>query len=356
MKTAAAVLALFVSSHLRSSRVVVVESFSIVGAIHRHRSDVAPSREAFHQRAVPLNLSKGDDDNDKNNSDDASPPPIIPKKSRIEGNQVLPTARDMEVMDEMITKLANAKPYELPNAVRRAFRVISSPRFFLRIATRTDMAADNNNTEEQLKLQALASNLVATLEAVVETTEEQLDERAKEVEDVVKAAAEPLTGEFLVPLLPQQVEEMRKKVEALEPSSLDETFLSTVDAWMMKSHEDGMDGMVGILQKVLQMYSGVQIKRARERLNNSNNNNDGNEEPTAAAKLLETLLTVDADRWDAEIRLAAKEQDVKPKALISEIQRTMETVVLGLENGSMAQRVQAEYLRELVTRAEAMQS
>jgi hypothetical protein len=30
----------------------------------------------------------------------------------------------------------------------------------------------------------------------------------------------------------------------------------------------------------------------------------------------------------------------------------METVILGLENGSMAQRVQAEYLKEMVTRAE----
>jgi hypothetical protein len=40
--------------------------------------------------------------------------------------------------------------------------------------------------------------------------------------------------------------------------------------------------------------------------------------------------------------------------LVKEIQRTMEGVILGLENGSMAQRVQAEYLRELITRVEAM--
>ena len=348
MKISAVVLALFLSAHPRSMTVVLVDSFAVGGTVLRQCSDVALPR-VFHQRKVQVHLSKGGDDADNNRSEQ----PSIPKKSRIEGNQVLPTARDIEVMDEMITKLANAKPYELPNAVRRAFRVISSPRFFLRIATRTDLAADQ--PEEQLKLQALAANLVATLEAVVETTEEQLDERAKEVEDVVKAAAEPTTGEFLVPLLPQQVEEMRKKVEALEPSSLDETFLSTVDAWMMKSHEDGMDGMVGILQKVLQMYSGVQIKRARQRLNEGGGGSKG-EPKIPAAQLLETLLTVDADRWDTEIRGAAKEQSVTPKALISEIQRTMETVVLGLENGSMAQRVQAEYLRELVTRAEAMQS
>jgi hypothetical protein len=140
-------------------------------------------------------------------------------------------------MDEMITKLADAKPYELPNAVRRAFRVVSSPQFFMRIAELTDKATDS---EEKEKFAALASNLVATLEVVVETTEETLDERAKEVEAILKAAAEPETGDFLVPLLPQQVQSMRKVVEGLEPSSLDEGFLSTVDAFMNKSHQDGM--------------------------------------------------------------------------------------------------------------------
>jgi len=305
-----------------------------VGISPHHHSALLQQVVASQTKTI-LNLAKNDD----------GEAPRIPKRSQIEGNQVEPTARDLEVMDEMITKLSDAKPYELPNAVRRAFRVISSPKFFMRIAERIDSARDETDKE---KLQALASNLVATLEAVVETTEEQLDERAKEVEAVVKAAAEPKTGEFLVPLLPAQVEAMRKTLEGLEPSSLDEGFLSTVDAWMNKSHEDGMDGMVTILQKVLQMYSGVQIVRARERLS------ENKSEPTAAAELLAKLLTMDTDRWDSEIRSATKE-DVKPAALISEIQKTMETVVLGLENGSMAQRVQAEYLRELVTRAEAVQ-
>ncbi len=289
-------------------------------------------RHHAFEHAVALHLSKNDNDD-----------PPMPKRSRLDGNQVNPTARDLEVMDEMIHKLANAKPYELPNAVRRAFRVISSPKFFMRIAALMDIT---NDPIEKEKLGALASNLAATLEVVVETTEEQLDERAKEVENVVKAAAEPKTGEFLVPLLPKQVEAMRTKIESLEPSSLDEGFLSTVDAWMNKSHQDGMDGMVGILQKVLQMYSGIQIIRARERLAG------GSPEKTPASQLFENLLVVDSDQWDVEIRNGTK--DVKPAALVGEIQRTMETVVLGLENGSMAQRVQAEFLRELVTRVEAI--
>lgn len=253
-------------------------------------------------------------------------------------------------MDEMVMKLADAKPYDLPNAVRRAFRVVSSPRFFMRIAELTDKATD---PVEKDKLAALASNLVATLEVVVETTEETLDERAKEVETVLKAAAEPETGDFLVPLLPKQVQAMRKVVEGLEPSSLDEGFLSTVDAFMNKSHQDGMDGMVEILQKCLQQYSGVSILRARKNVDEGDNEASS----TKASDLFDKLLEIDTDSWDDEIRSGlASSDDMTTQKLTNEIQKTMENVVLGLENGSMAQRVQAEYLRELVTRVEAIEA
>ena len=263
-------------------------------------------------------------------------------RSRIEGNQRDPTQEELEIMDEMITKLADAKPYELPNAVRRAFRVCSSPQFFMRIAARADQTKEE---QEKEKLSALASNLVATLDALVSTTEDQLDERAKEVENVVKAAAEPDTGEFLVPLTIERIEAMQEKLKKLDPSTLDEGFLSTVDAWMNKSHQDGMDGMVNILQKVLQMVAGLQVSRARaaHELDES-----------AEAALFETLLKTDTDMWDAAIKSGLDK--VSAADLTSEVQRTMETVVLGLENGSMQQRVMAEYLRELVTRIEAVNS
>lgn len=244
-------------------------------------------------------------------------------------------------MDEMIDKLAQAKPYELPNAVRRAFRVVSSPQFFLRIAQKTDAA---ETEQDKQRLQSLASNLVSTLEMVVETTEEQLDERAKQVEKVVKAAAEPNSGEFLVPLLPERLQAMRKQLLALEESSLDEGFLSTLDAWINKSHQDGMDLMVGILQKVLQMYAGLQITRALQR--QSSGEQQGNE--PGYREMME-LLATDADEWDAQLR-----QIDDTSALMRQVQKTMENIVLSLDAGSMAQRVQAEYLKELVHRIEAL--
>jgi hypothetical protein len=107
---------------------------------------------------------------------------------------------------------------------------------------------------EKEKLSALADNLVNTIQAVVSMTEDTLDERAKEVEKVVKAASEPDSGEFLVPLSKERVDAMRKEVEGLEEESLNEGFLSTIDSWMNKAHQDGMDGMVTIMQTALQIY------------------------------------------------------------------------------------------------------
>lgn len=263
--------------------------------------------------------------------------------SRIEGNQREPNAQDIAIMDEMIRKMSDAKPYELPSAVKRAFRICSSPRFFLRIAELCDLEEDDS---EKDKLSALATNLAVTVETVVATTKEQLDERAKDVEEVVKAASEPDSGEFLVPLATERVEAMRASLKSLEPFKLDENFLATVDAWIVKSHQDGMDGMVTILQKLLQQYAGLQVSRARAMQQKANN--------SPASVLLESLFASDPDFWESKI-LDGLNDGVTSSGLVAEIQRTMETVILALENGSMAQRIQAEYLKELVTRAEALQ-
>ena len=303
------------------------------------------------------------------NDDDEPQEPVPPSSSQIEGNQRAPTAQELSLMDDMITKLAAAEPYELPGAVSKAIRVVSSPQFFLRIANRADQETE---PEMKARLLALSENLVQTIQAVVSTMEERLDDRAKDVESVVQAAAEPDSGEFLVPLSAERVDAMRDALAKLDASALDEGFLSTVDAWMNKSHQDGMDGMVGILQKVLQMYAGAEIRRARAALQaNVGAAVSGKSQATAdevlaaeekqgpkpAAALMERLMQVDADLWDVEMRKSFEdaESGVTSKALLGEVQRTIEGVVLGLENGSMAQRVQAEFLKELVQRIEALE-
>ena len=43
---------------------------------------------------------------------------------------------------------------------------------------------------------------------------------------------------------------------------LDEALLSNAYAWMRKSHDDGLDGMVALLQKALQTYASIAITAA----------------------------------------------------------------------------------------------
>jgi hypothetical protein len=312
-----------------------------------------------------LSGSRGGTDDGDNNVDDQQQQQQQRRRSRLEGNQREATPREIAVMDDMITKLMYAKPYELPGSVSRAFRVVSTPRFFLRIAERVDMATSE---EERLLLKTLADNITSTLAAVVSTAQDKLDECAEVVETIVTAAAEPDSGEFLVPLSQDRFQSMQNALKRVDPSALNEGFLSTVDAYMNKSMQDGLDGMVAILQKVLQLYAGTQISRARTQLQSNvaaalragqqqpPTDQDSSSSPPAAAAvvtLFEDLLQMDSDQWDAELqrRMAS---EVSKSALMGEVQRTIEGVVLGLESGSMAQRVQAEYLRELSTRIEAV--
>ena len=53
---------------------------------------------------------------------------------------------------------------------------------------------------------------------------------------------------------------------SIDENDLDEGIFGSVDAWMNKSYEDGLDGMVGILQKLLQMYAGNAILNAKTEL------------------------------------------------------------------------------------------
>lgn len=104
--------------------------------------------------------------------------------------------------------------------------------------------------------------------------------------------------------------------------------------------------MVQILQTLLQMYAGTQIFRARAA-------KEGAQDTKPEEEVFDRLLQIETDRWEAEIRKASS--DVSPSALKTEVQRSMETIVLGLESGSTAQQVQAEYLRELVARIEQVE-
>jgi hypothetical protein len=58
--------------------------------------------------------------------------------------------------------------------------------------------------------------------------------------------------------------------------------------------------------------------------------------------------------WPRHPRAKAKSGDLSEPAFMEELQKRMEVVVLGLQSGSYAQRVQAEYLKEVEARAKTV--
>lgn len=76
-------------------------------------------RLAFVTRSA---LAASASNNDNGGGEEQRKPPL---RSRLEGNSRAPTEQELVIMDEMITKLADAKPYELPNAVRNGKPIIS---------------------------------------------------------------------------------------------------------------------------------------------------------------------------------------------------------------------------------------
>ena len=103
-----------------------------------------------------------------------------------------------------------------------------------------------------------------------------------------------------------------------------------------------MDGMVTIMQTALQIYAGTVISRARVRLQAnvgaavSGEDQAAADALVAAAKegdsnaasdLLEKLLHIHTDDWEMEIKKGT-ESGVKKEALVSEVQKTMESLIL----------------------------
>ena len=155
--------------------------------------------------------------------------------------------------DALIKELADTEVFNLPAKVRQEtiLRQVGRPQFFLRIAE----LCDDADEEEREKLTALADNLAKTLTVVVESAEQKIDDSSAILQEVVASCAEP-DGEFLVPLSEERFSSLQKAVwTKMEAGELGEIALSTVDAWAKKAQDDGLDGMVSILRKVLQLYA-----------------------------------------------------------------------------------------------------
>jgi len=235
--------------------------------------------------------------------------------------------QQQQQQDELIRSLADVGQLELPAAVSQYIKEVSSPAFFMRIASLSDETQDE---EEKQKLAALASNLVVALEVVVQRTEERLDDSAEVVQQVLAAAAEE-DGEFQLPLKPERIASMRAAL-LHRRLLVDEGVLSCLFAYMNKANEDELDGMVSIFQTMLQQWAAIELLEAK---------------PQNA--VLEEMLKDDPALWNAILAKSIKEEGDK-EDLLTAVQACVEKVVLQKASGSYGQRVQAEFLREMMGR------
>lgn len=103
----------------------------------------------------------------------------------------------------------------------------------------------------------------------------------------------------------------------------------------------------------MQYYAGIAISSARRDLINAVAKNvaavDDDvvvPEESSCSKFFTDLIVCEREEWGE--RLKDLPEGVDLGGLSNEAQKTIESVVLGLENGSVRQRVWAEYLREIV--------
>jgi len=196
---------------------------------------------------------------------------------------------------------------------------------WLRMASRIDNV---NTDEEKDAIADVMSKCMKIIEATLKKAEETIDRSSEQLQRIISAAADQTTMEFDVPL---KSDALRRMEAEIKNCTVDEGMLNTTYAWIRKSDEDKMDGMVHILQKFLQVYAAGELNKNK-------------------APLDELLGCSNTDDWPVVFQKLVNE-GYGEVAFTKELQQRMEEVVLGLTNGSYAQRVQAEYLKEVEERS-----
>ena len=230
---------------------------------------------------------------------------------------------EVAAMDALIDLMAAAKTDEELTKIVAENVLSFDQKMWMRFASRSDAAT---TTEAKTAVMELASKTMKLVETMVQKTESTIQESSAALQNIVGAAADPTSGEFDVPLKQDALERMKK---ALEKTTVDERTLNTLYAWIRKSDENKLDGMVHILQRLLQLYAAREL--------------DENSSP------LDKVIRSNAEDWTMHL-IDITNEGYGETAFAKDLQRRMEGVVLNLPNGSYAQRVQAEYLKEIEDR------
>lgn len=208
------------------------------------------------------------------------------------------------------------------------------------------------------------------VEAVVQQTDRQLSTAGESLQAVLAAGADKKTGEWELPLSTEALLRMRAElnrqyegkrdaktgaiVEGSAPAGPfdEEAFLSNAFSWMRKAADDGKDGLVEILQKALQLYASRALSGSSSSSSSSSSANVGD----PSEEVLNGVIAADEREWDFLLSQALASGSVSAAGFAAAVRKRMEGVALGLPSGSYAQRVQAEFLKEVEERGEEVLS
>lgn len=240
-------------------------------------------------------------------------------------------------LDDLIDMLLDAKSAQDLSAKVAENALSFDQSFWLRLAARADTAQED---EQKDRLKSLANVVMQILDALVKKTDEQLTDSSEVLQEILIAGADE-NGQWEVPLSDSKTESMRLVMDS-RADQLDEALLSSCFAFMKKASDDNLDGMVLILQTVLQLYASRELASS------------GGENPSEAEQHLIEVLSARESNWESLIKEKATSGIISEESFMEALQKKMESIVLSLSSGSYAQRVQAEYLKELETRAKGI--
>ena len=240
-------------------------------------------------------------------------------------------------LDGLIDALLDAKTDAEFVTVVTANVLSFDVKFFLRLAARADVAPE----KDKAALTVVSQRVMNMMDGIVAQTTKQMSSSAEVLSKLVSAAADEGTGAFVLPLREDRLVAVRS---VLASEAVSEPVITAAYAWMRKASDDGLDGMVTVIQRVLQLYAGWELSRPPQSAKTK-------ADPAAEA-LLQKVMATTEEAWDGLLQSAAVDagSGVTQLAVVTALQQRMEGVVLGLPNGSYAQRVQAEYLKELERR------
>lgn len=236
--------------------------------------------------------------------------------------------KETAALDQLIDLFLGARSQqELAKLV--ADNILSlDQKFWLRLATRSDTATSE---EDKQKIGSLASTIMTMANAVVKQTEGQLSQSASTLQSILIAAADE-NGEWHLPLTAKQSASMQQALDRhLGPG--DEALLSTAFSYMRKAADDKQDGMISLLQKMLQLYAAKALYRAG-----------------SPPSPVDEVISAGEEQWEQVIKHLLESEITTENGFLEDLQKRMESTVLGQSSGSYTQRVQAEYLKEIEAR------